>query len=457
MGASVRHGRVLATVTGAQVLSVASATVVAVALPSLARDLGASGTEQQWVVDSFVLVFASLLVAGGALADRLGRRAAFLAGLGLFAAGSAWCALAPTVELLFAGRVLQGCGPALVLPASLGIVRAAYDDPAARARAVGLWGAGSGTGVALGPLLGGGLVETLGWRAVFAVNVPVCALLVVLALRVVPRDRPAHRAAPFDAIAAVLLTLAVALATFAVIESRALGTAVVPVAVAAAVLLVLLWRRERRHPAPLIDLGLLRDRAFVAANLGAGVLFGALTGIAVYLSVFLQGVQGRGALEAGLVLLPQGALVALCAPLAGRAVARAGPRLPALGGMAATAAGLLALTALERDTSAAVAGLALALTGAGIGFALPPMTATALSAARARDAGMAGALHNASRQLGQSFGVAALGAIVLGAGDFLGGLHLALGAAAAAVAAAGIAVALLLPRPPRPRAGRAAA
>jgi MFS family permease len=175
-------GRTLATVTAAQVLNVASSTVVAVALPSIGRELHADGTAQQWVVDAFVLVFASLLVAGGTIADRIGHRTALLAGLSVFALGSVWCAVAPNVEWLVAGRVVQALGPPLTLPASLALVTEAYSDPGARARAIGIWGAGSGTGLALGPLAGGLIVDTLGWRWVFGINLPVCAVLVALIL-----------------------------------------------------------------------------------------------------------------------------------------------------------------------------------------------------------------------------------------------------------------------------------
>ena len=247
-----RSGRILATVTAAQVLSVASATVVAVALPALSQDLGASGAEQQWVIDAFVLVFASLLIAGGAFADRYGRRTALLTGLAIFAAGSLWSALAPTVDWLIAGRVLQGLGPPLVLPASLAIVTTAYTDPAKRARAVGLWGAGSGAGATLGPLLGGVVVEGLDWRWVFGVNVPVCALLVLLALRNVPDDRPARSAHHFDGAAALVLTAAVALLVFGLIEGRELGWGSAAVLGAFAAAAALAWafvRRERAHPA----------------------------------------------------------------------------------------------------------------------------------------------------------------------------------------------------------------
>jgi DHA2 family methylenomycin A resistance protein-like MFS transporter len=462
---AVRPGRVLATVTAAQVLSVASASVVAVALPALARELDADGAEQQWVVDSFVLVFASLLIAGGVLGDRRGRRNALLAGLALFAAGSLWCALAADVGWLIAGRVVQALGPPLVLPASLAIVTATFRDPVQRARAVGYWGAGSGAGLALGPLLGGILVDGLGWRWVFGANVAVGALLIPLALRHVPRDRPSPPTHSFDAAAAVMVTTSVALLVFALIEGRRLGwtsTAILAALTAAIALAAAFVAHERRHPAPLVDLGLLRHRAFLAANLGGATLYGALTGLAVYFSVFFQQIQDRSALEAGLCLLPQGLMTAACAPLAGRVTGAVGPKPPILAGMGLVALAVLALARLEVDTPVSQFWWLFALLGMGTGIALPAMTVTALAAAPARRAGMASALHNASRQLGQTFGVAVLGTVILahagaaaeagripaaGVPAWIGGLHVALLVAAACVALAGVVIAFLIPRP----------
>ena len=442
----------------------ASATVVAVALPALAGDIGADGAEQQWIVDAFVLVFASLLVAGGVVADRRGRRTALLAGLCLFAAGSLWCVLAPSVDWLIAGRVVQALGPPLVLPASLAIVTSTYADPAARARAVGLWGAGSGLGLTLGPLLGGLLVDGLGWRWVLGVNIPICAALALLAFRFIPLDRPPRPAHRFDGPAAVMLTAGVALTVFGLIEGRRLGWssgAVLGAFALASALGVMFGRRELVHPAPLVDLRLLRRRAFLAANLGGATLFGALTGLAVYFSVYFQQIQGRSALEAGLCLLPQGALTMLCAPLAGRLTARHGPRPPVLAGMALAAIAILALLRLEPGTPIAEVGWAFALLGVGTGLALPAMTVTALASAPAEQAGMASAVHNASRQLGQTFGVAILGTIILAhAGDaaekgaltgalavkWVDGLHLALLASAGALLVAALAAGFLIPR-----------
>jgi len=460
---SARRGRVLATVTAAQLVNVASTTIVAVALPELGRDLRASATELQWVVDAFVLVFAALLIAGGVAADRYGRRAALLTGLVLFTVGSLWCVLAPTVEWLLAGRVVQALGPPLTVPASLAIVTDAYRDPAARARAIGVWGAGSGAGLALGPLLGGVLVDGLGWRWVFGVNVPVCAVLVALTLAGIRADRPRASGRPFDAVAALLLTAAMALLVFGLIEGRELGwgsVAVVGAFVGAVVLGLTFLRRELRHPAPLVDLRLLGRRAFFAANLGGATMYGALTATAVYLSLFLQQVQDRSALETGLWLLPMGALTAACAPLAGWLTARTGARTPILAGLATACAGFVVLLGLEPRTSFADAWWGIALLGVGTGLAMPPMTATAVSAAGSAHAGMASAIHNASRQVGQTFAVAVLGTLLFaeagevgahepltaaGAAAWADGLHLALGVAAAALALVAVATAFLIP------------
>ncbi|MCW3013112.1 MAG: transporter [Solirubrobacterales bacterium] len=456
----------LLTVIVAQILSIASATVIAVALPGLGRDLGATGPEQQWVVDAFVLVLASLLIAGGVLGDRHGRKVAFLAGVTVFAVGSLWCALSPTIEWLLAGRVLQALGPALVLPASLAIVTEVYPDPAARARAIGLWGAGSGVGLASGPTLGGAIVDAVGWRGVFAVNVPICLLLLLAGWRFIPWVRPARATIRFDVAGALLLTLAVATLAFVIIEGREagwtsvviLGAGAVCVAAAAAFTAV-----ERRHAAPLIDLALLRHRAFVVANLGgAGASF-AFVGCIVFLSVFLQQVQGRSPGEAGLCLLPLGAATAACAPFAGRLTARLGARIPMLCGLAlATVAMTLLTVRLQVDLGAGSLAWMLGVLGAGIGLALPAMTVTAVGSVEHARAGMAAAVHNACRQLGQALGVAVVGTVVfaeagsasdagrrlLGADAvaWTDGLHTGLTLCAVLLAVALVGVALLVPR-----------
>jgi DHA2 family methylenomycin A resistance protein-like MFS transporter len=461
-----RAGLVLLTVIVAQILSIASATVIAVALPDLGRDLGAAGSEQQWVVDAFVLVLASLLIAGGVLGDRRGRKPAFMTGVTVFALGSLWCALAPTIELLLAGRVLQALGPALVLPASLAIVSEVYPDPAARARAIGLWGAGSGIGLASGPTLGGAIVDAVGWRGVFAVNVPICLLLLLAGWKVIPHARPPRALVRFDLAGALLLTLSVATLAFVIIEGREAGwtSAVILLAgggcVAAAIAFV---RVERRHAAPLIDLALLRHRGFVAANLGgAGASF-AFVGCVVFLSVFLQQVQGRSPGEAGLCLLPLGLGTAALAPFAGRLTARLGARTPILCGLTlATVAMTLLTVRLHVDLGAGTLAWMLGLLGTGIGLSLPAMTVTAVGSVEQARAGMAAAVHNACRQLGQALGVAVVGTIIFaqagsasdGGRRLLGadatawtsGLHTALTLCAVLLGVALAGVALFVPR-----------
>ncbi len=454
------------TVVAAQILSIASATVVAVALPDLGRDLGATGTEQQWVVDAFVLVLASLLIAGGVFGDRRGRKAAFLIGVTTFAAGSLVCTVAPSVTVLLVGRVVQAVGPALVLPASLAIVSEVFPDPAARARAIGLWGAGSGIGLASGPTLGGAIVDAVGWRGVFAVNVPICIGLLIAGWRVIPTVRPSRAVVRFDLAGAMSLTAATATLVFVIIEGREAGwlsplvLTVAAICLAAAAAFV---RVERRHPAPLVDLGLLRHRGFVVANLGGGGASFAFVGCVVFLSVFLQQVQGRPPGEAGLCLLPLGAMTAACAPIAGRLTARMGPRAPILGGLAfATVAMTLLTLRLAVDLPAGELALMLGLLGCGIGLALPAMTVTAVASVEQARAGMAAAVHNACRQIGQALGVAVVGTIVFaragsvsdggrrlsGADAVLwtSGLHSALAVCAALLAVGLVGIALFVPR-----------
>ncbi len=456
---------VLLTVTAAQAVSVASASVVAVALPDLGRDLQATAAEQQWVVDAFVIVFASLLVAGGVLGDRRGRRTTFLGGLALFGAGSLWCAVAPDIATLLAGRVVQGIGPALLLPASLAIVTTVFPDPGERAKAIGVWATGSGLGLATGPTVGGVLVEVLGWRAVFAVNVPLAALLILAGIRSIPHLRPLPSPHRFDLEGALLLTGGVAALCFTIIEGRGLGwtsPAIVGSAALTSILFTGFVRWERSRPDPLVDPGLLRLPTFAAANIAGAVVFFALIGSTVYFSIFFQQVQGRSALETGFCMLPLGAAVMLCAPVAGRLTGRTGPRPPMLVGLVIAAVATLAMVRLDPEIPYDAVWWNVALIGVGIGTALPPMTVTALGSIAAARTGMASAVHNASRQVGQTLGVAVLGTIIAAhsgdaadggrrlagaaAEDWMRGLHVALVVAASLLVAVAFVVMALVPR-----------
>jgi DHA2 family methylenomycin A resistance protein-like MFS transporter len=439
---------VLAILVIAQVLGVANANLIAVALPPLAQDLGASGVQQQWIVDAYVLVFAGLLIPAGVLGDRLGRRRTLISGLVIFAAGSLACAVAGDPGLVIAARVLQGIGPPLILPASLALVTETFVDGRARAQAIGIWGAGSGVGLAIGPFLGGLIVAGLDWRWTFAANVPVALGLALVALAMIPRDRRAAAVQPrFDYLGAVLVTLAMAGAVFAIIEGAERGGAlVVGGATAAAVFaLAFLWA-ESRNPHPLVDLALLRQRAFATANLAAATVMFTMLPTTVYVSSFLQTFRGSSALEAGVALLPFGVTVAATAIVSGRLTARVVPRALITAGLLVAAAGALVLSQISAGDAAGDIWIALLLLGAGAGIALPPSTSVAVSTAPLDKTGMASAIHNAGRQLGATLGVAVLGSIVLahadegGAAAYCDGLQTAFLVAAAALTVVAAAV-----------------
>jgi DHA2 family methylenomycin A resistance protein-like MFS transporter len=436
-------------------MSVANANLIAVALPPLSADLGASEAQEQWIVDAYVLVFAALLVAGGVLADRYGRRRALLTGLTVFGAGSLVCALAPNPSVLIGARVLQALGPPLLLPASLAILTATVANPLERARAIGFWGAASGFGVAVGPLIGGAVVAALDWRWAFGVNVPVALGLAAATLRVIPDDRPAPYPHAFDTRGALLITLALGSLVFGLIEGPARGWTAPEVllgfAVSAATL-ALFVAAERRHPAPLVDLQLVRQPVFAAANLAAATIMFTLLATSVYVSAFLQTFRALSPLQTGLALLPLGGAVALLAPVSGRLTAHVRPRTLIALGLACCAVGTLALSRIGGGDGPGDVWLALLLLGAGAGLALPPTTSTAVSAAPATRTGMASAIHNAGRQVGAMLGVAALGSIVIShaadgtAAAYADGLSVALLVGAAALAAVAALTLVLVPR-----------
>ena len=405
----------LTVLVAAQVLSVANSNLIAVALPPLSRDLGASGVQQLWIVDTYVLVFAALLVTGGVLADRYGRRLALLAGLTTFAAGSLACALVRDPGLLIAARVVQALGPPLILPASLSIVTATFADPTERARAIGIWGAGSGFGIAVGPLLGGLIVSGLGWRWAFGLSGLAAVGLAAAALVLIPFDRPAAPTRRFDHLGAVLVTAVLAAIVFGLIEGPERGwtspivAAAFATAVAFAATFVL---AEGRHPAPLVDLGLLRQPVFAAANLAAATVMFVMLATSVYLSQFLQAFHGSTPLEAGLALLPVGGATAFFAGVSGRLTEHASARTLIALGLLCAAVGAFLLSRIGPDDGPASLWPALFALGAGAGIALPATTATAVAAVPLTRTGMASAIHNAGRQVGATLGVAVLGSIV---------------------------------------------
>jgi DHA2 family methylenomycin A resistance protein-like MFS transporter len=416
---------------------------VNVALGSIARDLSAGPTTLQWVANAYTLVFAGLLLSTGLAADRIGTRTVFLSGLATFATGSVLATLAPTAAALIGAQAVLGVGAALVLPTSLSLLSQVFEDPTRRARAVGTWAAGSAVSFATGPVLGGVLIEQVGWRSIFVINLPLALLaagLVVTQVR--GRAVRAGKSAPLNLgpqAAAIGMLLAL---TFGLVESGDTGwgsTLVVGALLAAAALAAGLVVRERSTDRPLVPRELVADRRFTGATAGGALLNFAFYGELFFLSLFLQQERGLDALQTGLAFLPQPLFFMAVAPIAGRMIAR-GPRLPLALGAAIAVAGSLALLAVDGSSAYPVMVVGLALNGIGGGLAIPAVTSAVMGAAPQALAGIASATLNAGRQVGGVLGVAVLGGMATaGARVEPGAMH-----AAVVVAAAGLAVATAL-------------
>ncbi len=388
-------------------------TVVAVALQPLQRDLGAGLAGLQGLVTAYTVTFAALLLPAGALVDRLGRRRTLLAGLLVFAAASAGCALAGSTAALVLLRGMQGAGAALVLPASLAVVAGARTAPAARARAVAVWAAAGALALSLGPLVGGLLVSAVGWQGVFWVELPVCALAAVA----VPaaRDLPVPRPRALDLPGMALSVLALAAFAYGVVllgsdGVRLPAVAALVVAAAAGVLLLVV---EARSAEPLLPLAVLRDGVVAGSAVAALAVSLATFVLLVFLSLFLQLVQSRSALETGLALLPLTVVLVLVALPAARWAAARGPREPVVVGLVLAAGGVLVLALqLQADTGRPLLGALLLLVGAGLGLTTAPVVTATLGALDDDDRhGLAGALVTAARELGGVLAVAGIGAV----------------------------------------------
>jgi MFS transporter, DHA2 family, methylenomycin A resistance protein len=412
-------------------------TIVNVALPRLQADLGAGVGSLQWIVDGYAVALASLMLPCGDLGDRHGHKRVVLAGLAAFGAGSLAAGLAPGAGLLVAGRVVQGVGAALLLPGTLAVVSRAYPDAAQRARAIGIWAAISSLALPAGVIAGGALVDGPGWRWAFLVNLPLIAVALPVTARVVRESREPAARAP-DVPGAALTAALLAALIFAIIAgSLAAG-------VAAAALLAALVAVERRRSDPMLPAALLRRPAFAAANVVAAAMNLGTLGTLFVLTLFLQDVQGRSALGAGVAILPAFGLLAVVAPLTGRLVGRIGPRGPMVAGLLVAAGGL----ALLADDALLVASM---LWGLGLGLLTPAVVAAAMGAVPADRAGLAAAVNNTARQAGGAIGIAASGAVAgsPARAGFVHAVHgVALGAAALYVAAAALAWAALPSREP---------
>ncbi|MEU9417013.1 MFS transporter [Streptomyces sp. NPDC048272] len=389
-------------------------TVLNVALPSIRHDLDASVAGMQWTIDAYTLVLASLLMLAGSTGDRLGRRRIFALGLVLFTAGSLLCSLAPSLEWLVVFRMLQAVGGSMLNPVAMSIITNTFTDPKERARAIGVWGAVVGISMAAGPLIGGLLVDTVGWRSIFWINLPIGLLALVLTLRYVPESRAAHARRP-DPVGQLLVMALLGSVTYGIIEAPAAGLTsplVIGCALTAVVTLVWLLLHESRRDEPLIDPRFFRSAPFSGATVIAVSAFAAMSGFLFLNTLYLQDVRELDALGAGLYMLPMAAMAFLCAPVSGRLLARSGPRLPlVIAGVTMAASGLL-FAVFSAETSTPLMFVGYVLFGLGFGMVNVPITNTAVSGMPRAQAGVAAAVASTSRQTGATLGVAVIGAVL---------------------------------------------
>jgi EmrB/QacA subfamily drug resistance transporter len=391
-------------------------TIVNVALPAIHRALHTSVSGLQWTIDAYTLVLASLLMLAGSTGDRIGRRRVFQTGIVVFSLGSLLCGLAPTLGFLIAARVVQAIGGSMLNPVAMSIIRNVFEDPRERAQAIGAWGAVFGLSLALGPVLGGALVDSVGWRAVFFVNVPIGLLGVVLTALYVPESRaPCPRR--LDPVGQLLVIAALATLTYAIIEGPGAGwTSVEIVALFAFSLLCFaaLVRYELRREEPLLEMRFFRSAPFSGASAIAVATFAAMGGFLFLNTLYLQDVRGLSPLHAGLYLLPMAGMLLIFSPISGRLVGRRGARLSLLLAAGAIIAAALMLTSLAADTASGYLLAAYVIFGIGIGLVNPPITNTAVSGMPPAQAGVAAAVASTSRQVGMTLGVAVIGAICAG-------------------------------------------
>lgn len=399
MGTAEARWVLLATVLGSGVAFL-DGSIVNVALPAIAEDLDAGLGDLQWVVNSYLVTLSALVLLGGALGDRYGRRKVFLLGLLLFTMSSVLCGLAPNVGVLIGARAVQGVGAALLVPGSLAIIAAVF-HPDDRARAVGAWSGLGGIAIAIGPFVGGWLIDSVSWRLAFFINVPM-AVAVVVATRHVPETRT-EVAQPLDVTGALLASIGLALATYGLIE-RSWAAGGVGVAALVAFLLV-----EARRRAPMLPLSIFRSRQFSGANATTLAVYGAMGGAFFLLAIELQIVLDYSALEAGSALLPVTLLMLAFSARAGALATRIGPRLPMTIGPLGVAAGLVLWSRVDAGSTYVGAVLPGAIVfGVGLVLTVAPLTATIMAAADAERLGVASGVNNAVARLAGLLAVAIL-------------------------------------------------
>jgi EmrB/QacA subfamily drug resistance transporter len=447
---------ILAAVLGSGMASL-DATVVNIALPTLGEDLGVGFAGLQWVVSAYSLTLASLILLGGSLGDRFGRRRIFIVGTIWFAAASAACALAPSIELLVAARALQGVGGALLTPGSLAIIQASFVE-SDRGTAIGTWSGLGGVATAAGPFLGGYLVQGPGWRWVFLINLPVSIVVALVAQRHVPESYDPHAPSHLDLPGASLCALGLGATTYALISAGSgWSTALVLMLVAGVLLLAGFVVNELRSPNPMVPPAVFRNRQFSAANAETFLVYAALGGVFFFLVIGLQVVAGFSPILSGAALLPATFVMLVLSPRAGALNSRIGPRLPMSLGPIVAAFGTLLLTRIGPGASYLVDVVpGVLFLGLGLSLTVAPLTTTVLGAASAEHAGVASAINNAVARAAGLVAVAVLPLIAGISGDdyqhpleFASGFRIAMMVCSALLVAGGITGALTI-RNPRP-------
>jgi EmrB/QacA subfamily drug resistance transporter len=457
----------LASATGRWVVAAAvlgsgmamlDATVVNVALPTIGKDLQASFEELQWVVTGYTLTLASFILLGGALGDRFGRRRVFMIGTVWFAAASALCALAPSIEVLIAARALEGAGAALLTPGSLAMIQASFAEQE-RGKAIGAWSALGGAATAVGPLLGGYLVQGPGWRWAFLINIPLAAAVILISRRHVPESRDPNPPAHLDLAGGVLGAIGLGGVTYALIgaggESSIATFAALIVGIAASAAFVV---NEGRSPNAMVPPRLLQYRQFTGANLVTFVVYAALSGVFFLLVIDLQVVAGFSPVLAGTALLPVTAIMLTLSTPVGSLASRIGPRLPMSVGPLIAACGVLLLLRVGPNASYLADVLpGVTVFGLGLSLIVTPLTMTVLGAVPAQHAGVASGINNAVARTAGVLAVAVLPLIAGISGDdyqnpatFAAGFRIAMVACAALLVGGGLIAALVIRNPDRP-------
>ncbi|MFN2606699.1 MAG: DHA2 family efflux MFS transporter permease subunit [Acidimicrobiales bacterium] len=437
----------LAVLSLSLLIIVVDNTIVNVALPTLVRELHATTTQLQWIVDAYTLVLAGMLLSMGSLGDRVGRHRALAGGLVVFGVGSALAALSGSAAQLIASRTIMGLGAAMVMPATLSILTNVFTDPSERARAIAMWGAVAGLGIAIGPTAGGWLLEHYSWSSIFVVNIPIVAVALSAGRSLVP-SFPANRGGRLDAAGAVLSVAGLVAVVYAVIEAPNKGwgsASTLGVGAAGLAVLAVFGAWEVRNANPMVDLRFFRNPRFSAASLSITLIFFALLGWTFLFTQHLQFVFGYNTLQAGVRVLPFAIAIGVTASFAAQLAERVGTKIVVAGGMTVMAVGLAMVSRSDIHTGFPYLLVASVVVALGMGVAMAPATESIMGALPPRHAGVGSAVNDTTRELGGALGVAVLGSVA--ATSYASGLHSAVaglpsGMASAATRSLGAAIAV---------------